>query len=85
MSKNEAINELRNTLSDAIANKDETVTLSIEACKKIENLLLSGKVPNSRWTATDMGRKGGSTNGASKIRGDSNYYKKIRACRGRKH
>ena len=31
------------------------------------------------WTPSKMGKKGGATKGPSKVRGDSEYYKAIRA------
>jgi hypothetical protein len=34
-----------------------------------------------RWTPSKMGKKGGATKGPSKVRGDSEYYKAIRAKR----
>ena len=36
------------------------------------------------WTPSSMGKKGGSKKGASKKRGDSDYYKAIRAKRTKK-
>ena len=33
------------------------------------------------WTPSKMGKKGGATKGPSKVRGDSEYYKAIRAKR----
>lgn len=33
------------------------------------------------WTPSKMGKKGGAAKGPSKVRGDSEYYKSIRAKR----
>lgn len=37
-----------------------------------------------RWTASAMGKKGGKTTGTAKVRGDSEYYRKLRQIRKEK-
>jgi hypothetical protein len=34
-----------------------------------------------QWSASAMGKKGGTTKGAAKVRGDAEYYRRIRLAR----